>query len=699
MSDRKPAEYLIVIIIANIIFVAVAWFFANFVFLEWQKIPTEHFGYDTILKYQDVYGHIDKVAKAIKGSLFAGAVLWAVLNIVLLSALFGKPKRELHGSARFANDAEIRRAGFLPNDKERTKLQKKKPSNPSILIGKHKGKFLEFFGNEFMFVAAPTRSGKGVAIVIPNLLHYPDSVMVLDVKNENWDLTAGFRAKYQDVYLFSPNPTPQVVNGEKIYRSHRYNPLDYISRDEFERMKDIGDIANIFFPANSGNDTSDYFNSQAQRLFTGLVLYMIETPERPCTLAELMRIAESPVPLNDWIVQTIEQRKSEGRELSAECVQALMSYAGNPAENTRGGIDSTMKAPLIIFTDPVVASATSYSDFRLDEVRKKKMTIYVGIQPNALPRFSKLLNIMFSQLLGINTQVLPEQDPSLRHQCLVLLDEFTALGKIEIVQKSVAFMAGYNMRLMLIFQSKSQVEGVYGKEGAKDIFANMACQVEYTPTEQDQAEELSRKLGTETVKGKSVSRNRGKGGGGSVSTSDQSRALMLPQELKEMDAEKEIIIFRRTHPIFCDKAFYYTSPDVFGKRMKRVEEPAQGLDIPAKHQPPILDIKETLKIMRGLVKDPADHYSKLPTTEKLQETNPEYLAKVGESFGFNEDFLKYLDSLSNEAVKEMVEKERVNNNSIELDENPNEVDFDLDDPNEFDPDFIQEVYDEFAGLF
>ncbi|WP_211271628.1 type IV secretory system conjugative DNA transfer family protein [Moraxella bovis] len=650
--------------------------------------------------YHEQYGNIPKVKNAIMGSVGAGFATWVILNVAVAVALFAKPKRELHGSARFANDAEIRRAGFLPNDKERTKLQKKKPSNPSILIGKHKDKFLEFFGNEFMFVAAPTRSGKGVAIVIPNLLHYPDSIMVLDVKNENWDLTAGFRSKYQDVYLFSPNPRPQIVNGEKIYRSHRYNPLDYISRDEFERMKDIGDIANIFFPANSGNDTSDYFNSQAQRLFTGLVLYMLETPDRPCTLAELMRIAESPIPLNEWIVSTIEQRKKDGKELSAECVQALMSYAGNPADNTRGGIDSTMKAPLIIFTDPVVASATSYSDFRLDEVRKKKMTIYVGIQPNALPRFSKLLNIMFSQLLGINTQVLPEQDPSLKHQCLVLLDEFTALGKIEIVQKSVAFMAGYNMRLMLIFQSKSQVEGVYGEDGAKDIFANMACQVEYTPTEQDQAEELSRKLGTQTVKSKSISRNRGKGGGGSVSTSDQSRALMLPQELKEMDAEKEIIFFtRRTLPIFCDKAFYYTSPDVFGKRMKRVEKPAQGLDIPAKHQPPILDIKETLKVMRGLIKDPADHYSKLPTTDKLQETNPEYLAKVGESFGFNEDFLKYLDSLSNEAVKEMVEKERVNNNSIEPDENPNEVDFDLDDPNEFDPDFIQEVHDEFAGLF
>lgn len=295
--------------ILNIIFMAVAVYFANYVFVEMAKLPSSVYGYDTILKYQETYGHVDKVAKAIKISFLAGAVMWAGLNIVLLTALFSKPKRELYGSARFANDAEIRRAGFLPNDKERAKLQAKKPSNPSILIGRHKDKYLEFFGNEFMCVAAPTRSGKGVAIVIPNLLHYPDSVVVLDIKNENWNLTAGFRGKYQDVYLFSPNPTPQIIDGEKIYRSHRYNPLDYVSRNEFERMRDIGDIANIFFPANSGNDTSDYFNSQAQRLFTGLVLYMLETPERPCTLAELMRIAESPIPLNEWIEQTIDERK------------------------------------------------------------------------------------------------------------------------------------------------------------------------------------------------------------------------------------------------------------------------------------------------------------------------------------------------------------------------------------------------------
>lgn len=689
MSDRKPAEYLVVIIIANLIFVAAGWFFANYVFVYWQKIPMAYYGYDTLLNYGTAYGHIDKVAKAIKGSLAAGGGLWLVLNFVLLTALFSKPKKELHGSARFANDAQIKQAGFILSPKEQAKQLAKKPSNPSVLIGKHKGKFLEFFGNEFMFVAAPTRSGKGVAIVIPNLLHYPDSVMVLDVKNENWELTAGFRGKYQDVYLFSPSPTPEVIESKKIYRSHRYNPLDYISRDDNERMKDISEIANIFFPNNTGNDTSDYFNGQAQRLFTGLVLYMLETPERPCTLAELMKIAESPIPLNEWIVATIEQRKTDNNELSSECVQALMSYAGNPAENTRGGIDSTMKSPLIIFTDPVVAAATSASDFRLDEVRKKKMTIYVGIAPNALPRFSKLLNIMFSQLLGINTQVLPEQDDSLKHQCLVLLDEFTALGKVEIIQKSVAYMAGYNMRLMLIFQSKSQVEGVYGKEGAKDIFANMACQVEYTPTEQEAAEELSRKLGTQTVKGKSISRNRGKGGGGSVSTSDQSRALMLPQELKEMDADKQIVFFRRTPPILCDKAFYYKSPDVFGKRMKKVEQPAKGFDIPAQHKPPILDIEKMLKVMRGLDNEVLEDPKELPPTQKIDKDNPAYFGQLKNSFGVTEDFLADIEALDDTSAKALLQKEN----------NLDELDFNLDDPSEFDDDFVQDVRDEFASLF
>lgn len=622
--------------------------------------------------------------------LLARLVVWVILNVAVLVALFAKTKRELHGSARFANDMEIRKTGFLPTPKEEEKLKKKFPSEPPVIIGKHKGKFLQFYGNEFISIGAPTRSGKGVSIVIPNLLTYPDSIVVLDIKMENWLLTAGFRAKYQDVFLFAPK--------SEDGRSHRYNPLDYIDRDDTKRMADVQNIANIFYPADDPKDA--FWQNQAQRIFTGLVLYMMEKPNRPCSMAELIKLTTpTSMPLHEWIPTIINERKNTPivinnetgetrvKELSVECIEAMMAYVNVDSDNTRSSILATLMSPLNVFTDPSVATATSHSDFRLDDVRKKKMTIYVGIQPNELSRFSKLLNVFFSQLININTRVLPEHDERLKYQCLVLLDEFTSLGRVDIIQKSIAYIAGYNVRLMPIFQSVSQVEDAYGKDGANAILSNIACQVEFTPTTIEQAEHLSKRLGTQTVKSKSISRNRGKGGGGSVSTSDQSRALMLPQELKEMDAEKEIIFFtRRTLPIFCDKAFYYTSPDVFGKRMKRVEEPAQGLDIPAKHQPPILDIKETLKVMRGVKLEPPKNHKETKPIEHYQEKHPDFLAELGKALGFTDDVFAELDRIETEV------RAKQNENSMSADDD--EIVFNLDDKDEFDNDFVQEQIDD-----
>ncbi|OBX76243.1 hypothetical protein A9308_08900 [Moraxella atlantae] len=681
-AQKKPIEYVIVFVIASVIGLVGGLYLANFVFVTGQKLPSEIIGFGTIFTYKAAYGHIPAVKKAIQTCLLIVPLTAAALDIFLAFALFSKPRRELHGSARFANEMELRKTGFLPTPVQEKKLKDKFPSEPPIIIGKHKDKFLQFFGNEFVSIGAPTRSGKGVSIVIPNLLTYPDSIVVLDIKMENWDLTAGFRAKYQKVFRFSPS----ALDG----CSHRYNPLDYIRRDELYRMSDIQNIANIFFPANTGNDTSDFFNGQAQRLFTGLVLYMLETPERPCTLSELVKLAEAPKPLNEWITETIEKRKKEGRELSVECIQALMAYAGNPAENTRGGIDATLKTPLIIFSDPMVASATSYSDFRLDEVRKEKQTIYIGIQPNELAKFSKLINVMISQFIDQN-MVLPELDKSYKYQCLLLLDEFTSLGRVEIIQKSIAYIAGYNMRLMPIFQSKSQVEDAYGRDGARAIFSNIACQIEFTPTEQEQADEISKMLGTETVKSKSISRNRGKGGGGSVSTSDQSRALMLPQELKEMGDDEQLIFFRRTKPIKCKKAFYYTNPAVFGSRMKKLDRPAEGLPIPAKHQPPKLDVMEMLKVMRGYQNKQVENHTELQSSEHYQKNHPEFLPTLGDSLGFGEDFLAKLDEIESSVLEKMYKQE----NGLEPVETDNEDDgdivFDLSNTDEFDADFVEEI--------
>lgn len=645
-TQKSLSSSLILILILNIIFIGVAILFTNFVFMEWQQIPSKFFSYDTIYLYHKKYGTLPKVATAIKGSIGAGFVAWLLMNVLIFVALFAPKKRELHGSARFANDMEIRKTGFLPTPVQEKKLKNKFPSEPPVIIGKYKGKFLQFYGNEFISIGAPTRSGKGVSIVIPNLLTYPDSIVVLDIKMENWLLTAGFRAKYQDVFLFAPKSEDGC--------SHRYNPLDYIDRDDTKRMADVQNIANIFYPADDPKDA--FWQNQAQRIFTGLVLYMMETPNRPCSMAELIKLSTpTSMPLHEWIPTIIKERENtpividnatghtEVRPLSVECIEAMMAYVNVDADNTRSSILATLMSPLNVFTDPSVATATSHSDFRLDDVRKKKMTIYVGIQPNELSRFSKLLNVFFSQLININTRVLPEHDERLKHQCLVLLDEFTSLGRVDIIQKSIAYIAGYNVRLMPIFQSISQVEDAYGRDGANAIMSNIACQVEFTPTTIEQAEYLSKRLGTETVKGKSVSRNRGKGGGGSVSVSDQSRALMLPQELMEMGDSEQIVIFRRLKAIKCEKAFYYSNPQVFASRMQSLSRPAKGLPIPKNSLPPKLDIAEMLNIMRG--KEPVTDASKIQSTQHYQEKHPEFLAKLGSGLGFDDEMFAILDSI------------------------------------------------------
>lgn len=609
--EKKPIEYIILYLVATLIGAIAGIYLANFVFITWQDLPQDIMGFTTIFKYKEAYANVPKIAEAVNMSLMTAFAPVVLINAFLTFAIFRPNKREQYGSAKFAQLMHIRQAGLLPTPKEQKEKRSKKPSNPSLLIGEYKGKKLEFFGNEFTFVAAPTRSGKGVGIVIPNLLHYTDSVVVLDVKNENWEITAGFRSKYQECYLFCP----KASDG----KSHRYNPLDYIDRDHTKRMGDIQNIANIIYPADDPKD--GFWASNAQVIFTGLVLYMMETPSRPCSLAELLRLAEPPMPLNEWIEQIIKEREKEPityyvdennieqpyredltgltekkaiRKLTQECQSSLMAFAGNASENTRSSILSTMTAPLAIFRDPTVACATSYSDFKLDDVRKRRMSIFVGIQPNELPRFDKLLNLFFSQLISLNTYTLPEQDPSLKYQCLVLLDEFTALGRVSIINKSVAYIAGYNMRLMLIFQNKSQCEEYYGKEGTQTMLSNMACQIVFAPRTGDDARSYSELLGTETIKAKSVSKNKaslsGGGGGGSTSTSEQSRALMLPQELMEMDKTKQIVIYNSNKPIQCNKIRYYEDP-ILKSRAK--------LPIPEHVIPKRMEIEKMLQVMRN----------------------------------------------------------------------------------------------------
>ena len=464
-------------------------------------------------------------------------------------------RRELHGSARFASAIEVRDAGLL--------------GGQGIIVGKYRDKFLTLPGKQSVMLSAPTRSGKGVGVVVPNLLAWQDSAVVVDIKSENWAITAGFRAAHgQAVYAWAPF----AEDG----RSHRWNPLSAIRLADRHVVGDTLAIAQVLYPTDvKGSGTEGFFNDTARNLFLGLALYLVETPELPRTIGEILRQSSGQGQPIKQHLQGLMQQRMEGCShprgpLSDACVDALMRFLST-SDNTLSSILATLNAPLTVFSDPLVDAATSGDDFSVADVRRQRMTVYVCIPPNRLADARVLLNLFFAQLINLNTAELPEHNPALKHQCLVLLDEFTALGRINILNAAVGYLAGYNLRLVTVIQAVSQLESVYGQHDARTFATNHALQVLYAPREQRDANEYSEMLGTFTQQEKSRGRSSSsgaKGGGSSQSTneSSQRRALLLPQEFKELGVDREVLILENCKPILADKIRYYTDP-VFMERL------------------------------------------------------------------------------------------------------------------------------------
>ena len=500
--------------------------------------------------YWDLYAHnVPAQKKKLQGALIAALFITFVLPALVIASLFNK-KQSLHGDARFATTKEIQKSGLM--------------GNKGILVGKYHNKYLMLGGQQFVLLAAPTRSGKGVAIVIPNLLNYSDSVVVLDLKLENFLLTSKFRAKNgQKVYLFSPF--------SEDLKSHKWNPFDTVSHDENFRVGEILAIGRSFYPV-TGDAKTDFWNDNANNLFLGLALYLFETEDLPVTMGEVLRQSSGKgKPIQDHIRSIIDERAQSDKPLSDTCLDALNRFLSSP-DNTLGNIISTFTSPLTIFANPIVDAATSSSDFKLEDVRRQRMSIYFGVQPNRLGDAKNLINLFYSLLIDVNLKTLPQQDSSLKYQCLVVNDEATAVGKVAKIADANSFIAGYNIRLLTIIQSIGQLEDVY-KTQTRGLVTNHALQIVYPPREQRDANEYSEMLGYFTFKAKSKGQSRsmawGQGGSNSENESDQRRALMLPQELKELSQDKEIIFMENTKPIMCEKAKYFND-SAFVDRLKSV---------------------------------------------------------------------------------------------------------------------------------
>lgn len=485
-------------------------------------------------------------------------LLWLPFAVILL-----KPtQRSLYGDARFATHFDAVRHKVLDND-----------ATGIIAAVRFGGKFVKIKAKHLL-LASPTRSGKGVSTVIPNCLEWRHSMVVLDVKQEAYEKTAGYRATLGPAFLFDPFTEDQ--------RSHRWNPLGYVSLDPLRRSSDIEAIASSLYKEAPGQDP--FWSHSSRGAFQAACEFLFDAYVRDREDERWPQQLRTPLPTLGAVYRLLSgvgapgQTKQEyfagmlNNNFVGEKARTGLGNLVALADQTFTSVVATTTAPLRIFGNPVVDAATSDNDFNLRDLRRRVQSIYVGVPPAKLVEAQVVLNLFFEQAIKLNGTTLPEHDKTLKYQCMFLLDEFTALGKIDIIPSAVGWLAGYGVRIVIVIQSVAQLEAVYGVETARGITANMGCQAIFAPREQRDAEEFSKMLGETTVRRKQRTRSYGQGGSYSFTEIIDRRPLMNPDEIKALDPKKAIVMIEGVgHPILGSKIFYYSDP-YFKKRLLTAPE-------------------------------------------------------------------------------------------------------------------------------
>lgn len=558
MSKDKLGVVFVLLVVALV----GGWFFSSYLVLLFLGMRDTPQAWNTWWQYVQAMALAPFAPYAGKIQL-SGAVgfgipvlVWALLLIPLLKA----KAESLHGDASFATLHDLKKAGLL------------KPTPQSILLGKFKGRYLWLGGAQHVITISPTRSGKTTSIAIPVLLSYLQSVIVLDLKGELHKATSGWReAQGQVIRVWAPY--------DEAGNTHRFNPMTMlVGMDAGKRIGEIQTIAAILYPDEQGKDP--FWTSQSRAAFTAFVSYMFEAWDidlagqlASSTPAQLMAQVNTSPKFPSF--ERVLCFSSGTDDLSTkDMLQALLkdpAYAfistqtrtvfGNLAglaEQTFSSVIATMQAPLQQFLSPVLAAATNATDIDISSLRKRATTLYVVIPTNKLDESSKLLNIFFSSVIGNNLSKQLGEDPDLKYQMLMLMDEFTAMGRVDVWAKRISISASYGVRDLCIVQSRAQLRSAYGDNDAQNFITNHGAQVVFAPREQSDATEYSEMLGYKTLRKKHRSTSRGNGSN-QVSTNytEERRALFLPQEIKELPSDDELIFYEGCKPIRAKKNWFF----------------------------------------------------------------------------------------------------------------------------------------------
>jgi type IV secretion system protein VirD4 len=458
---------------------------------------------------------------------------------------------ETYGSARWAEPREVRAAGLVGAD--------------GVVLGRLGHDYLRHDGPEHVLCFAPTRSGKGVGLVVPSLLTWPGSAIVHDIKGENWQLTAGYRSQHGRVLLFDPTNAT----------SSAYNPLLEVRRGEWE-VRDVQNVADVLVDPEGSLDKRNHWEKTSHSLLVGAILHVLyaEVDKTLGGVAAFLSDPKRPIETTLTAMMTTPHLGEKGpHPVIASTARELL----NKSDNERSGVLSTAMSFLGLYRDPVVAEVTCRCDWRIADLiaDPRPATLYLVVPPSDISRTKPLIRLVLNQIGRRLTEDLHAKDR--RHRILMMLDEFPALGRLDFFESALAFMAGYGIKSFLIAQSLNQIEKAYGANNS--ILDNCHVRVSFATNDERTAKRVSDALGTATemraMKNYAGHRLNPWLGHLMVSRQETARPLLTPGEVMQLPPTDEIVMVAGTPPIRAKKARYYEDRR-FTERVLTPPDPAKS---------------------------------------------------------------------------------------------------------------------------
>jgi type IV secretion system protein VirD4 len=444
-----------------------------------------------------------------------------------------------YGSARWASAKEIRTAGLF--------------AAKGVFLGRLENNYLRHDGPEHVTCFAPTRSGKGVGLVLPTLLSWTSSAVVHDIKGENWELTSGWRSTFSHCLLFNPTDPS----------SARYDPLLEVRKGTAE-VRDVQNIADILVDPEGALERRTYWEKTSHSLLVGVILHVLYA-EQQKTLTRVTEILADPSQSFEKTLRIMLATNHLGTDAQPKVHPVVAATARellNKSENERSGVLSTAVSFLGLYRDPIVSRNTESCDWRIADLvgADKPVTLYLVVPPSDISRTKPLIRLILNQVGRRLTESLNTKAGDRKHrQLLMMLDEFPALGRLDFFESALAFMAGCGIRAYLIAQSLNQIAKAYGENNA--ILDNCHVRIAFATNDERTAKRISGALGTATElraqRNYSGHRLAPWLGHVMVSRQETARPLLTPGEVMQLPADQAIVLVSGLAPIRAFKLRHY----------------------------------------------------------------------------------------------------------------------------------------------